>query len=481
VRRAALLLLLLAALPARGEEANARTAEALQKLLLANAPAPETYGIDIRDARTGESIFKAAATTPRLPASTMKLFTTGAAWLLLGEGYRFETKALAGGGPTGDGVLSGDLILLGGGDPTLEVRGGADDERALVDELAARIARSGVKRIAGDLVLDDSRFDRELRHPTWPGNQLDKWYCAPVSALTVARSCLTLVVRPGAAAGAPAVVSQRPASGAYRLENAITTTAKKSEQVIIVDFDEARNVVRARGKIWDQGGGYDAEVAVPDPTMFFGRVLQQALVRAGVALGGDVVARPGAAAELTEPVLLAQVSTPLLDVLRITNRRSQNLFAECLLKTLGVVQTGAGSFRAGAAVTGALVTRLGVPAEEFRQVDGSGLSRENLVSPRAMTTILAHVFNTGDPVGFMGTLPSGGAESGSLRNRLADLGGEVRAKTGTIRGVSCLAGYVRGESGRVYAFAVLVNDPAMGTSRARDLQDGICRILRRER
>ena len=98
-----------------------------------------------------------------------------------------------------------------------------------------------------------------------------------------------------------------------------------------------------------------------------------------------------------------------------------------------------------------------------------------------MTKFLTHVFQSGDPVAFMGTLPAGGAENGSLRKRLADLGGNVRGKTGTIRGVSCLAGYVRGKSDRVYAFAVLVNDPRMGTARARNLQDGICRVLRREK
>ena len=477
-----LLILLLLPAPIAGAEGDTgATGEALRRLLTANAPAPGTFGIHVVDAQTGETVFAAAAKTPRLPASTMKLFTTGASWLLLGEKYPFETRVVASRKPAGDGTLPGDLIVVGGGDPTLETRGGADDERALVDELAARIARSGVKRIAGNLVLDDSWFDRELRHPSWPANQLHKWYCAAVSALTVARSCVAVEVRPGAGPGSPAKVSVRPASGAFRLESKITTTAKKSEQKIIADLKADQGVIRASGKIWVGSAGYDAEVAVPDPTLFFGHVLHRALVRAGVSVGGEVVATRGAASELGEPVLLARVDTPLLDILEITNRRSQNLFAECLLKSLGAVRAGEGSFAAGGAVTAALVAELGIPAEEFRQADGSGLSRENRVSPRAMTKLLAHVLNSGDPIAFMGTRPAGGAENGSLRKRLADLGGNVRAKTGTIRGVSCLAGYVRGVSDRVYAFAVLVNDPRMGTARARNLQDGVCRILRREK
>jgi len=311
-RIALLALFLLLALPhARADEGDAQTADALRRLLVSNAPAPGTFGIHVVDATTGKTIFGAAASRPRMPASTMKLFTTGAAWLLLGEKYKFETRALAAGAPAGDGVLAGDLVILGGGDPTLGVKGGDDGERALVDELATRIARSGVKRIAGNLVLDDSRFDRTLRHESWPKNQLHKWYCAGVSALTVARSCLKVEVKPGAASGAPAVVSLRPASGAFRLDSRITTTTKKSEQVIIVDFKAGRRIVRAKGKIWIKSYGYDAEVGVPDPTIFFGHVLHRALVRAGVSVGGEVVATRGASAALSEPVLLARVETPV--------------------------------------------------------------------------------------------------------------------------------------------------------------------------
>ncbi len=481
--RRALVLLVLLLFPSPSATADGTTiatADALRRLLSANAPAPGTFGIHVVDARTGETVFEAAARTPRLPASTMKLFTTGTCWLLFGKEHRFATEVMAGGPPAGDGTLAGDLVVLGQGDPTLEISGGADDERALVDELATRIARSGVKCVVGNLVLDDSWFDRELRHPSWPANQLHKWYCAAVSALTVARSCVTVQVRPGALPGAPAEVSVRPASGAFRLESSITTTARKSEHRIRVDLKVGNRSLKASGKIWIKSAGYDAEVAVPDPTLFFGHVLHRALVRAGVSVRGEVIATRGAAAALEDRKLLARVETPLLHILEITNRRSQNLFAECLLKSLGKVKAGEGSFAAGSSVTGELVSRLGVPMEEFRQADGSGLSRENQVTPRAMTSLLVRVFGSADPATFLKTLPAGGAENGSLRKRMADLGGNVRAKTGTIRGVSCLAGYVRSKSERFYAFAVFVNDPRMATARARNLQDGVCRILRRE-
>ncbi len=477
MRRALLALLVLLTLSV-GLRAG-ETARDLQRLVSSGGPAAGSFGVHVVDVRTGEAVFSVAATKPRIPASAMKLFTSGTAWLSLGEKYRFETKALGAGKPDGRGVLAGDLVIVGGGDPTLSVEPGEGGEPGSVDDLAARIARSGVRRVAGNLVLDDSRFDRVLRHPTWPADQLRKWYCAPVAGLTAARSCVKVVVRPGAAAGEPAVVTLEPASSAFSLVNKITTTAVKSEQKIIADLRPAEGLVRASGKIWTKSLGYDAEVAVPDPTIFFGHVLYRALVRAGVSVEGEVVADRGGLGRLTSPVLLARVETPLLDVLGVMNLRSQNLFAECVLKTLGAVRTGEGSFEAGAAVTRALAGEIGIPAPELVQIDGSGLSRDNRASPRAFTRLLTHIFETGDPVPFMGTLPAGGAEIGSLRKRMGDLAGNVRAKTGTIRGVSALAGYVRSESDRIFAFAVLINDARMPLSKARQFQDEVCRILRR--
>ena len=478
MRKTLLILILFGLAPSVRAEGD--VGASIRALLAARGPAADKYGICVADAKTGVELFGAAARTPRIPASVMKLYTTAGAFLEFGADHVLETKAVAGTRPRADGVLVGDLILLGGGDPTLDLRKDGETEPGSIEELAGHVARSGVARIEGDLVVDDALFDRELRHPDWPANQLHKWYCAPVSALTAARSCITAEVRPGSADGEKAAVRLVPASSAFRLENSVVTTSAKSEQVIIVDVRPGSPVVRVKGRIWSGGPGYDAEVAVPDPAVFCGHVFHRALIRAGVALTGDIVLRPGAAAALAEPIVLGRVGTSVGEILEITNRRSQNLFAECLLKLLGCADGVPGSFAGGAAATARLAAELGVPPEEITQADGSGLCRENRVSPRALISLLSHVYRQSDPLPFLSSLAAGGDPEGSLRSRMKDLGSEVLGKTGTIAGVSALAGYVRAKSGRILCFAVLVNDPRMPAAVARGLQDEICRILWRE-
>jgi D-alanyl-D-alanine carboxypeptidase/D-alanyl-D-alanine-endopeptidase (penicillin-binding protein 4) len=445
----------------------------LRALLAKKGPTAGTYGVHVSDAATGETLFEAAADALRIPASTMKVVTTAAAVCELGPEFRFTTRVLGTARPGPDGALAGDLVVVGGGDPTLD----AESDGAALDDLARRIVRAGVRRVKGDLVLDDGRFDRMLRHPSWPASQWKRAYSAPVSALTVARGCVTVRVTPGDASGRPARVTLSPSTRVIKVRNEVTTTAVKKEHKIGFDLRTDGDTIRCWGKIWIKSTGYEDEVSVNAPTIFFGGVFHRALVRAGVSVGGKAVRRPGAAASIDGPVLVAEWETALLDVLEATNKPSQNLFAECVLKTLGAEMTGEGSFAAGAAAASRFAH---LDRDHLRQADGSGLSRENLVSPRGLTGVLRRVYASPHRIAYMKTLPTGGNAGGTLRRRLKDLGAAVRAKTGTISGVSALAGYVRCKSGRVVCFAVIVNDRKTASHRSRDVQDEICRILHRE-
>ncbi|MCU0726002.1 MAG: D-alanyl-D-alanine carboxypeptidase/D-alanyl-D-alanine-endopeptidase [Planctomycetes bacterium] len=471
--------LLLLAAPARSDDAAA--AAAVGRVLAARGPAAGTYGVFVADARTGAVVFDRDGAALRIPASTMKLVTTAAAWLELGPDFRFETVALRTGPVGSEGSVAGDLVIVGGGDPTLMVTAGDGGPPGRIDELAGAIARAGVRRIDGDLVLDAGRFDGVERHPDWPSDQLWRWYCAPVAALTVARSCITVRVEPGKAVGEPGRVTLVPRVEVLRPLNETVTVAARKDHRIVVDPPAADGTIRVRGGILAGSGGYDAEVAVPDPVAVFADVFREALVRAGVALRGSVRRQPGAAAGLRDAVRVASVSTPLFEIVTVANRRSQNLFAECLLKALGREKRGEGSFTAGAAAAAALATRAKAVPGELRQSDGSGLSRNNRVSARFLVAVLGHLYReVPAPERFLATLPAGGEEDGSLSRRLSDLGNDVRAKTGTIRDVSALAGFVRAKSGRVACFAILVNDPRTDLGKARALQDEICRALWRD-
>jgi D-alanyl-D-alanine carboxypeptidase/D-alanyl-D-alanine-endopeptidase (penicillin-binding protein 4) len=386
----------------------------------------------------------------------------------------FRTVALAAGRPDPAGNLAGDLVIRGGGDPSLDV-GRKEGEEGKIDRLARSIAAAGVRRIGGDLVLDDGRFDRRLRAPGWPSDQLQRPYCAPVTALTVGRGCLTVIVKPGDRPGAEARVETVPASPSLTIDSKVVTTAKKSEHRIILDLPPDGETLTVKGRVWIRSTGFPAEVAAPDPTVLFGEALRRRLVSNGVSLTGRIVRGPGAAAKLGESVELAAVETTNLELIRVTNRESQNLFADCLLKNLGFEATGTGSFAEGSKATNGFAKTLGFPDGHVVQADGSGLSRENRVTPRFLARLLVHLTEREDWNDFAQTLPYGGEPGTSLRNRLKDLGKNLYAKTGTIRAVSGLAGYVRSKSGRVYGFAVLVNDARIQD--ARKLQDAVCRVL----
>jgi len=473
-----LLVVALLAFTAGATLAQAPSPEARVAALLATRrPAAGTYGVAVVDAGSGEVLIAVDGLTPRIPASTMKVVTTGASLMALGPDHRFKTVAYAAAKPEPGGNLAGDLVILGGGDPSLDVTRKPGGEPGSIDRLARAVARAGVKRIRGNLVLDDSRFDRVFRAPGWPSDQLTRSYCAPVTALTVGRGCLTVVTKPGSAPGQPARVSTIPAARSIEVVNRVTTTAKKKEHRIILDLPVGSTTLKVSGRVWEKSTGYSAEVAAPDPTLLFGEALSDRLVAHGVALQGSVVLGPGAVAALESPTELAAVEASHLDLIRVTNRESQNLFADCLFKNLGHVTTGDGSFAAAGKATAALARKLGFPDGHLVQIDGSGLSRDNRVTPHFLAKFLSRLYARDDWKQYVQSLPWGGQPETSLRRRLKEVGKSVLAKTGTIRGVSGLAGYVRAKSGRVVAFAVLVNDPKTPISRSREIQDAICRIL----
>ncbi|MEN8150109.1 MAG: D-alanyl-D-alanine carboxypeptidase/D-alanyl-D-alanine-endopeptidase [Planctomycetota bacterium] len=458
--------------PARSTAPEAK----LDALLSSRAPAAGTFGVVVVAAKDGEVLYRRDALAPRIPASTMKLVTTGASFVALGDEAELVTRALAAAKPKPGGALEGDLVILGGGDPALDVaRDGS--ETGKIDHLARAVSRAGVARIRGDLVLDDSRFDREFRAPGWPSDQLTRSYCAPVSALTVGRGCLTVVVHPGDAPGAAGRISLVPAARFLTVKNRVTTTAKKSEHRIHVSLPLDSKTVTVSGKVWTKSTGFPAEVTAPDPTLLFGEALRNRLAAYGVALGGGVVLRPGAAKALGEPVEIASVTSRLTDLVHVTNQESQNLYADCLFKNLGFLLKGEGTFASGGKATAAFAAKLGFPEGHVVQVDGSGLSRENRVTPWFLAKLLSHLYVREDWNEFVRSLPHGGQSGTSLRRRMKDLGRNVFAKTGTIRGVSGLAGYVRAKSGKVLTFAVLVNDRRWTASKSRGLQDAVCRII----
>ncbi len=459
-----------AAAPAALPEALAGSVAAARR------PAP-VLGVHVRDLTSGATVFELDPDRPRIIASNAKLFTTAAALDRLSPGYFFETRVLAR-GEVVDGELRGDLAVVGGGDPNLSGRHTDGDGLAVFRGWGEELAAQGMRRIAGDVLLDHGLFRDGQVHPDWPTDQLDAWYEAPVAALSFDDNCVLVRVRPGRAPGRPARVEVVPDIGAIEIQNTATTTASRREHNVVIRRGPASGIVVVSGRILDGSESLvEAWITVPDPVAYFGAALRAGLAEAGVEIAGavrDVTALPAAGWRLA-----ARHRTDLLTTVEVANKRSQNFYAESLLKVLGAELCGAGSWEAGRrAVADFIANELGIEPAAYSLADGSGMSRNNRFTARQLTDLLAYMFVHRWSQEFLRSLPYSGEPDLRWERRLADAPyrGNVFAKTGGLRGVSTLSGYAKARSGKLYAFSILMNEVRDGGGALR-AQDGIVKAL----
>ncbi len=447
----------------------------LERAVRAARPAAPVVGVHVVDLGSGEEVFSHAADELRIVASNTKLVTTAAALDRLGPGYFFETE-LAARGWLLESWLEGDIGVVGGGDPNLSGRSFDGDPLAIFRGWAAELKRLGILRISGDIYLANGRFEPRRVHPDWPRDQLGRWYEAPVDALSFSDNCQLVRVLPARSAGHPARVELAPGPPQLEIRNRATTTSSARRHRVSIHRPAGSRTVEVSGRVYRGADPVEAWVTVPDPVAYFGSALRQALADEGIEVAGElrqVTALPEGGWRR-----LAVHRTDLLTAVEVTNKRSQNFFAESLLKNLGFELCGNGSWGAGLAVLREFLQEIGIPPESYSLADGSGMSRNNLFTPRQLTHLLTHMFR--HPLGreFVLSLPASGGPEGRWKTRLAEPGyrDNVMAKTGSLSGVSTLTGYAKAGSGRVYAFSILCNAvPSVWD--ARRAQDGIVRAL----
>jgi D-alanyl-D-alanine carboxypeptidase/D-alanyl-D-alanine-endopeptidase (penicillin-binding protein 4) len=410
-----------------------------------------------------------------IPASNNKLVVTAVASALLPPDWRVKTSLY--GGPIVGGVLQGDLVLYGRGDPTMNRRCYATDTtltgvcdtdpfarlRQLVDALRSK----GVRAIAGDIVGDGSYFEPILVHPNWEAFDLNWWYAAPVSGLGFHDNSVDFEWQPGQAPGMPALITMTPDLGDIAFENRTVTVAPGGESDIGDRFFRHPGTLRiwAEGTVALDNPRRTDSFALPDPNLFTARALRQALADAGIAVTGTTRSTTDSLlyARLRASAPLAEVSSrPLRDWIFPILNTSQNWIAEMLLKQLGKQFGKAGSWPEGLEVERRfLIDSVRVDSTQFSLSDGSGLSSSNLVSPLAFTQILRFMRRHPRYATFAAGLPQAGMV-GSLRNRFlgTPLAGRVRAKTGSISRVQSLSGYVELGGGKTLTFSVEANHHA---------------------
>lgn len=443
----------------------------LAELIRAHAPAQSHVGVSVVSLATGEAVFAHEADKLFTPASLQKLVTASAALSVLGSTRRFATRLMAEGVVEG-GTLRGHLYLKGEGDPVLEA--------ADLEAMAASLRAQGVKAIAGDVVADDGLFQPEGRGAAgWAWDDLAWGYGAPVSALAVHRSTLDVTVAPGSRPGDLLRFALTPETAYVQLQNRGRTAKAGAAPSLAVAGGNAGMADRwlLSGEWPVDGGQTTLSRSVESPALFAGTVLKEALARKGVAVEGRV--RQGRTHAQARSIAVHQ-SPMLADLVREMNKDSDNMIAETLLLHVGVRAKGApGTWEKGLGAVRGFLARQGWPDGRFRLEDGSGLSRYNALTPAQLTGLLARM--PADRLAYPAlliSLPVAGVD-GTLAERLADEAtrGRVRAKTGTMSGVSGIAGYVTGARGETLAVAIMVNGFVGTAAQARALQDKLIDAL----
>lgn len=419
------------------------------------------------------------------PASNVKVLTTAAALHHLGPDYRYLTF-LAADGPVRDGVLHGDLILYGTGDPSLSDRL-LPSRTAALEGLVRTLGERGIRRVTGDVVGDGSLFPGPLLADGWDERDLNDWFAAPVSALSFNENVVTLRVAAAELAGAP-TVHMIPKGADLPIQNGATTVPGRRRVRLELGRDRPLGPIQVSGEI--QRGSRDVwrQMTVSSPPRFAASVLRLVLEEAGIEVDGETrairdasdsrithhrISAPALADSAGLRVLAVHRSPPLGEILDVVNKKSHNLFAELVLRTVGHVVEGDGSFRGGAgAVERFLVEEAGVEPSAVELHDGSGLSSLNRVSAGAFVRLLAYMVGSERWDAFWASLPEAGNPQELRRMYQTAAAGNLRAKTGTIENSSALTGVVRTANGERILFSIIANDVPSRWG-AKRIEDGI--------
>ncbi|MEU0398103.1 D-alanyl-D-alanine carboxypeptidase/D-alanyl-D-alanine-endopeptidase [Streptomyces sp. NPDC006208] len=445
---------------------------AIDKILADPRMDGATSGVVVADATTGERLYQRNGADRLMPASNTKLATSAAAMALLGPEHRYTTDVLTTGRRHGS-TLVGDLYLRGSGDPTML----ATD----YDRLAADLAASGITRVTGRLVADDTFFDTQRLGRSWAADDESAYYSAQISALTVAPDtdydAGTVVVEatPGERPGERPAVKLTPPTDHVRLDIRGTTVPAGQADTLTVERQHGTNTITISGNVPVGGDATKEWIAVWEPTGYAAAVFSDALAAHGVRIfGGPRLGLPTPPGART---LAAHRSMPLKELMLPFMKLSNNMHAEALTKTIGHKTSGRGTWAAGLAAVDSWLRKEGIATGTLRQVDGSGLSRMNLFPAEQLAALLLSVRDAPWFADWYASLPVAchpdRAVGGTLRSRMCNTPAALnaRAKTGSLTGASALSGFVTDAAGRELVYSIVLNNHL--ASSVKSIEDAI--------
>jgi D-alanyl-D-alanine carboxypeptidase/D-alanyl-D-alanine-endopeptidase (penicillin-binding protein 4) len=413
-----------------------------------------TWGVAVQSLSRNERVFDLNAQTLLVPASVAKLVSVATAAEAVGWDYRFTTTMRAS-GPVDDGALHGDLLIVGGGDPAIGGRGG-DDLNAWIDALKT----AGVKRIDGRIVGVDDAYEDPRPGFAWSWDDLGYSTGAIFGALNLAENRLTVTVNPGAFAGASTSLAFSVEAQDLPITNRSVTGAPGTTALVWPEMRPGETTLTIAGSVPVGGMPATLTVSAGNPTAWFARVLRRRLVSSGIDVAGPAVdaddvsiAPPDAAA-----IVYTYRSHPLAEIAQPLLKESINLYGEAVQRLNAAGPPPRSNDQALEGIKQRL-TSWGISADAFQLVDGSGLSRRDVLAPEALLNVLSRMYDPSANSPWMRALPIAGID-GTLAARMKGTPGEnnVRAKTGTMSNVRSLAGYATSRGGEVLAFVAIVNN-----------------------
>jgi D-alanyl-D-alanine carboxypeptidase/D-alanyl-D-alanine-endopeptidase (penicillin-binding protein 4) len=431
------------------------------------------WGVSVISLKDGKLIYDHNGDEVFTPASNMKVYTTAVALDFLGTGYQWRTSVYSDSEPDANGTVAGDLVLYGRGAPDLIAETKNDNSNS-IERLAKMLAERGIKRIQGNVIGDESYFRGDATGEGWQWNDLQWYFGAEASALTVNANSVEVSITPATKMGDPPTLLSNDTHGYVQLINNLISVDRSAPLEIGIKRELSDNNVIVWGQYPLGARGYGASLSVHRPSLWAAIILLNALKAHGISVDGVAKFRDSRLSERErfnpegKHELAFVSSKPLAEIIKVTNKFSVNLYAELLLRTLGreraaLLQTGnsggreLGDDERGTNLVRLWLSRQGIKTSGLAIHDGSGLSRLNLVTPQATALLLAAMRKTNSGEVFMSSLPVAGTD-GTLQGRLQATNGKVAAKTGALSYDNSLSGYLTASDGQMYAFSVICND-----------------------
>ncbi|MGC3957213.1 MAG: D-alanyl-D-alanine carboxypeptidase/D-alanyl-D-alanine-endopeptidase [Verrucomicrobiota bacterium] len=467
----------------RAQQTNApATLAELQQRLSDHVTQPRfaagTFGVKVVSLETGKTLFENNANKLLSPASNCKIYTMAMVLDKLGGDYRIKTSLYADAKPDKRGNLKGNLIVYGRGDPGFNVKAGDGDIFRALQPLVAALTNAGVRRISGDLIGDDSFIVGAPFGSGWVWDDMNYYYGAEISALTINDNTLQVSIKPGAKVGLPCQLVISPATSYVVLSNRTQTVATRDRTDLNFYRPLGQNVIYVTGQMSLDQTNHTDDVTMSRPAGLFVELFKEALARNGIKVAGKTrtvtwLDRQGVPLDTSKLFELGAVqSKPMREINVAVQKPSQNLYTDLMLAHVGALERMTSKSNAPTEIVVGLptaedygirelekfVAKVGIKRSDFWFEEGSGLSRANLVTPNATVALLQFMSKHAEAKSYYDALPIAGKD-GTLRNRLKGTRaeGNVHAKTGTLRWASSTSGYVTTAAGEKLAFCLMLN------------------------